>query len=129
MIRKVDEHSDFGQLARLLNEAFATIAEEFGLTKENSPTSNAFITADMLQSQLTENREFYYCEDNGNIIGFIAIEESLRESGTFYIENGSISRLQTSRNREAVDGFCNGTYNGTRWETHLNRIDKQQYRI
>ena len=86
MIRKIDKHSDFIQLARLLNEAFATIAEEFGLTKENSPTNNAFITSDELYSQLSEAREFYSYEDKEKPIGFVVIEKSSKEPDTFYIE-------------------------------------------
>lgn len=90
MFRKVNEHSDFARLAQLLNEAFATVAKEFGLTKENSPTNNAFITGDVLQSQLTENREFYCYEDKGELIGFIAIEQSSKEPDTFYIEKMAV---------------------------------------
>ncbi len=86
MIRKVDLQDDFSELAKLLNESFATVANEFGLTKENSPTNNAFITSDALKTQLTDNREFYVWEDTNKIIGFIAIEKSLGETDTFYIE-------------------------------------------
>lgn len=86
MIRKVNEYDDFIVLAKLLNRAFAGVAEEFGLTKDNSPTNNAFISADVLRSQLTGNREFYCYENNGNSVGFVAVERSDKEPGTFYIE-------------------------------------------
>jgi len=42
MIQQVTKQNDFDTLAKLLNEAFVTVAKEFGLTKENSPTNNAF---------------------------------------------------------------------------------------
>lgn len=90
MIRKVNLKDDFVALAKLLNEAFATVAEEFGLTKENSPTNNAFITGEELKSQLTVDREFYACEEHKKITGFIAIERSLSTSGTFYIEKVAV---------------------------------------
>ncbi|MDR0395105.1 MAG: GNAT family N-acetyltransferase [Tannerella sp.] len=90
MIRKIDVHSDFISLARLLNEAFATVAKEFGLTEANCPTHNAFIAGDTLQSQLTENRAFYSYEDGGRPVGFIAIEKSLKEPDTFYIEKVAV---------------------------------------
>ena len=86
MITRVTIQDDFTVLAKLLNEAFATVAKEFGLTKENTPTNNAFILNEALQSQLTKNKEFYYYEDKGSIIGFIAIEKSSKEPDTFYIE-------------------------------------------
>ncbi len=85
-IRQVTLQDDFVPLAKLLNEAFATVAKEFGLTQENSPTNNAFITSDALKAQLTDNREFYACEEDGKAIGFIAIEKSLTDTDTFYIE-------------------------------------------
>ena len=90
MIRKINKQDDFSVLAKLLNEAFSTVAEEFGLTKENSPTNNAFVTADALQLQLTESREFYSCEDKEKPIGFIAIEKSSKEPDTFYIEKMAV---------------------------------------
>lgn len=59
MIRPVTLQDDFVPLAELLNRAFAPVAEAFGLTRENSPNHNAFITAVELKAQLTGNREFY----------------------------------------------------------------------
>jgi ribosomal protein S18 acetylase RimI-like enzyme len=86
MIKRVSLQDDFEQYAGLLNAAFATIADDFGLTKENCPTNNAFITAEALKAQSTEYIEFYYYLDQANIAGFIAIEKSKRETGLFYIE-------------------------------------------
>ena len=86
MIQKISKQDDFVEPAKVLNEAFGTVAEELGLTKENCPTNSAFITSDELKAQLTENREFYVCKYNSEIVGFIAIEESLTEPDTFYIE-------------------------------------------
>jgi len=59
MIKQITNQADFIVLAKLLNEAFGTVAHEFGLTKEKAPTNSAFITSDELMAQLTENREFY----------------------------------------------------------------------
>jgi len=86
MIQKIDKHSEFTQLAGLLNKAFAKVAKEFGLTKENSPTNNAFITGEELKSQLTDNRELYVYLEKDKPIGFIAIEKSSNIPGTFHIE-------------------------------------------
>lgn len=86
MIRIVSLQDDFFVLAKLLNNAFVTVAAEFELTKENCPTNNAFISGEELKSQLTGNREFYVYEDDGLAIGFIAIEKSRNAPDTFYIE-------------------------------------------
>ena len=53
MIQQATKQNDFETLAKLLNEAFGPIAKEFGLTKENSPANNAFITGDELKAQLS----------------------------------------------------------------------------
>ena len=87
MIQQVTKQDDFAALAKLLNEAFGTVAKEFGLTKENASTNSAFITADALKAQLIENREFYtFIINNGKNIGFVAIEKSLTAPDTFYVE-------------------------------------------
>lgn len=91
MIRQVDEQSDFRALARLLNEAFGTVAEEFGLTRENSPSNNAFISGEQLKSQLTANREFYVYLEKDQPAGFIAIEKSMSKPGTFYLEKLAVA--------------------------------------
>ena len=86
MIRPVTLQDDFVPLAELLNRAFAPVAEAFGLTRENSPNHNAFITAVELKAQLTGNREFYLWTEQELPAGFIAIERSASAPGTFYIE-------------------------------------------
>ena len=86
MIQKINRQNDFIIPTKLLNEAFGTVAKEFGLTKENCPTNSAFITSDELKEQLTENREFYIYKLKEEIVGFVAIEKSLNEADTFYIE-------------------------------------------
>jgi len=91
MIQKVNQQSDFAALATLLNESFATVAKEFGLTKENSPTNNAFITAEQLESQLIDKREFYTYKEKDQLIGFIAIEKSANDPDTFYIEKLAVA--------------------------------------
>lgn len=91
MIQQITLQDDFSLLTKLLNEAFATVAKEFGLTKENSPTNNAFITDEELKFQLTDNREFYVYKNDTQCVGFIAIEQSLSTPGTFYIEKLAVN--------------------------------------
>lgn len=119
MIRPVTLRDDFVPLAELLNRAFAPVAEAFGLTRENSPNHNAFITGSELKAQLTGNREFYlwteqeqeqeqaHAQEEANEkeekkrariqgsrqelpVGFIAIERSASAPGTFYIEKVAV---------------------------------------
>ncbi len=90
MIKRVTSNDDFRSLAKLLNDAFMTVVHEFGLTKENCPTNNAFITHETLRSQLNEKREFYYFVENEALAGFIAIEHSSRDKSIFYIEKVAV---------------------------------------
>ena len=90
MIQRVLLQNDFGKLVQLLNNSFGTVARDFRLTKENCPTNSAFITSEELKSQLTENREFYTFNNGIVPVGFIAIERSLEDPGTFYIEKVAV---------------------------------------
>jgi len=86
MIRQVTKQDDFDQLAKLLNESYLTVVDNFGITKENCPFHNAYINGDNLKSKLIPIREFYCLEDNTKPIGFIIIEKSENEKDTYYIE-------------------------------------------
>ncbi len=91
MIKKVSFDDDFLVYTNLLNSSFATVATEFGLTMENCPTNNAFITKEKLRIELLEkDREFFYLEENDLVIGFIAIEKSSSRQNTFYIEKVAV---------------------------------------
>ena len=90
MIKKVTEKDNFKSLAKLLNDSFITVIDDFGITKDNCPSHNAFIDDETLKSKLIVDREFYQLEINGSSIGFIAIEKSKSEKGTFYIEKVAV---------------------------------------
>lgn len=90
MIRQVTIQDDFDQYAKLLNESYLTVVDDFGITKENCPFHNAYINGDTLKSKLIPIREFYCLEDNNKPIGFIVIEKSERTKGTYYIEKVAI---------------------------------------
>ena len=91
MILRVNEYDDLVPVIRVLNKSFGTVAVEFGLTKENCPSNSAFIDVETLKSQFNENREFYKESDENTCVGFVGIEKSLREKGTFYIEKLAVS--------------------------------------
>jgi diamine N-acetyltransferase len=90
MIRQVTIQDDFDKLAKLLNDSYSTVVDDFGITKENCPFHNAYINGDTLKSKLIPIREFYCLEDNNQPIGFIVIEKSDNEKETFYIEKVAI---------------------------------------
>jgi len=87
MVIKVNIEDDFDELIRLLNLSFATVAKDFGLTRENCPTNNAFINQKTLKNQFINNREFYKYNLGDKPVGFITIERSNNKDNLFYIEN------------------------------------------
>lgn len=76
MIKQVLINDDFSILAKLLNDSYLDVTNIFGLTQENCATNNDFVTAEILKSQLTSDREFFYLTSDNKPAGFIAIEES-----------------------------------------------------
>ena len=90
MIKKVTEKDNFKSLAKLLNDSFIAVIDDFGITKDNCPSHNAFIDSETLKSKLITNREFYKLDNNGYPVGFIVIERSEKEKKTFYIEKVAV---------------------------------------
>lgn len=74
MIKRVDEH-DIPECVKVIKESFITVANEFGLTKENAPKYTAFsITEERLYRQLLEeHRPMYAFYDKGIIAGYYSL--------------------------------------------------------
>lgn len=88
--RKISPEEELDKIIDILNNSHLTIAEEFGFTRENNPSNNAFIDANTLRSQLTKGIELFTAESEDKQVGCIAIEKSANQSGTFYIEKVSV---------------------------------------
>ena len=86
----VHSNHDLSIVVKVLNVAHGTVAKEFGFTKENNPTNNAFIDEQTLRTQLEHGVELFQLTTNNQVIGCIAIEKSKKEIDTFYIEKVSI---------------------------------------
>jgi diamine N-acetyltransferase len=92
---KIDKLSndDVEICRKILNESFITVADDFGLTRENSPTNAAFYTNTDLLKQIEKGIEFYLATYQGKSIGCVAIEKSKTEPDTFYVEKLAIVPL------------------------------------
>jgi ribosomal protein S18 acetylase RimI-like enzyme len=93
----VNSEQDLSVIVHLLNVSHGTVAKEFGFTRENNPTNNAFIDKLTLRTQLNKGIDLYSMSSDGKRIGCIAIERSTKELDTFYIEKVSV--LPEFRNR------------------------------
>lgn len=86
----INPEDDLSSVTKVLNQSHATIAVEFGFTRETNPANNAFIDEQILQDQLEKGIELYQLMFNEKPTGCIAIEKSLKERNTFYIEKVSV---------------------------------------
>lgn len=93
----VNSSNDLSAIVQVLNVSYGTVAKDFGFTKDNNPTNNAFINESTLRTQLNKGIDLYAMSLDNKIIGCIAIEKSAKEIDTFYIEKVSI--VPESRNQ------------------------------
>lgn len=68
----------------VIRESFSTVAEQFGLTRENAPTNPAFIAARHLQKMREKGIAMFAVFWDKLQIGFVAIEKT--EANDFYME-------------------------------------------
>ena len=86
MIRQM-EKQEIPRCVRVIREAFATVAEEFGFTRENAPRFTAFATdEERLRWHLEqEHRPMYvFCEE-GQIVGYYSL--ALLKDGAIELNN------------------------------------------
>ena len=70
---------DFDAAVKVIRQSFATVAEAFGLTRENCPTHTSFITEDRLQRDWENNDLMYILWDADTAVGYFSLH---RESDT-----------------------------------------------
>lgn len=81
--------ADFKASAALIREAFLTVAEEFGLTRENAPSNGAFLEADKLKELSDKGIALIDVYDGDALVGFLALEDA--GSGVFYLEKLAVA--------------------------------------
>ena len=91
------KREELGEAARVVRGAFATVAEEFGLTKENCPTNGAFLPEGRLEAQFDAGVRMAGAFDGDVMIGFAALDLSDAEKP----ELEKLSVLPQSRHQGA----------------------------
>ena len=91
------KREELGEAARVVRGAFATVAEEFGLTKENCPTNGAFLPEGRLEAQFDAGVRMSGAFDGDVMIGFAALDLSDAEKP----ELEKLSVLPQSRHQGA----------------------------
>lgn len=84
IFKSVNTEQELTVCVNVIRESFATVAEQFRLTKENAPTNPAFIEIRHLQKMRDKGVAMFgvFCETKQ--IGFVAIERY--EPTVFYME-------------------------------------------
>jgi len=70
--------------ADIIRRSFATVAVEFGLTKENCPTNGAFLEVDRLLDEYRRGIKMFGLFSDNRQIGFVALER--KDTDIFYLE-------------------------------------------
>jgi N-acetylglutamate synthase-like GNAT family acetyltransferase len=86
---------DIQSVVSLLRRACATVAERFGLTKENCPKSPAFYAEERVRADLERGVQYYLLEHEGEVCGCVALERAKPELG--YLERLAVLPGQRSK--------------------------------
>ena len=69
----------------VIHRSFATVAEEFGLTRESSPSHTSFMLIEKLRNHAEWGFDMFGMEDGGKIIGYVSL--ALNPNGKFEMHN------------------------------------------
>jgi ribosomal protein S18 acetylase RimI-like enzyme len=84
VIREIINESGLRTSARVVRNAFKTVALELNLTRENNPTHPSFMTTGRLRADRDEGVRFFGLFSGDRQIGFIAVERA--DTALYYIE-------------------------------------------
>jgi len=83
-IREITAPSEFPGSAKVIRDSFRTVAEEFGLTRENCPSHPSFMTVRWLREQNGKGVKFFGLFEDERQIGFVAVEKA--DDGPWWVE-------------------------------------------
>ncbi|MBE6814716.1 MAG: GNAT family N-acetyltransferase [Clostridia bacterium] len=75
MIVQVDNYEQLNICCEIIQKSFLTVAEEFGITKNNCPSYTGFITIDKLRKQFDEDKLMFLYYDGNIPVGYFSLSE------------------------------------------------------
>ncbi len=69
------EEEELDLCLSVIRKAFATVAEEFGLTRENCPTHTSFLPRQALQQAWIEHQIMGCLKQQGKLVGYVALKQ------------------------------------------------------
>ena len=83
-IKEITSGPELRVSARVVRNAFRTVALDFNLTRENSPTHPSFMTTRRLREDQNRGVEFFGLFLEGKQVGFVAVEKA--DATLYYVE-------------------------------------------
>ena len=84
IIREVNKN-DLNECLEVIHQSFSTVAEQFGLTKENCPKHTSFIPIYFLETQMNWGWHMFALCSSEKIIGYMFL--SKEDDNTFELHN------------------------------------------
>lgn len=86
-IKEVEDEL-FENCAEVIRRSFMTVAKEFGLTKENSPTNGAFIEKERLLEEKARGQFMYGLFQGEQLVGYMQLEKNREE--LYYLQKVAV---------------------------------------
>jgi ribosomal protein S18 acetylase RimI-like enzyme len=83
-IREIGSENELRNSVRVIRSAFKTVALEFNLTRENSPTHPSFITTGRLREDRNKGVKYFGLFLGDRQAGFVAVEKA--DANLYYVE-------------------------------------------
>ena len=106
MIKEILSENDLKNSVKIIRTSFKTVAVEFNLNRNNSPTHPSFMTLRQLRELKRRGVRFFGFFKDNLYIGFVAIEKA--DESTYYMEKLAVLPEQRHRGygRELVEFVC-----------------------
>ena len=123
MIREITAE-EIPLAADIIRHAFATVAEEFGLTRENCAMHPTFLTEERLQDEIERGLRLFILEEDGSPAGVVGLRRL--EDGNFSLERLAV--LPEHRHRgygvQLVEFICRQAMEAGSAKVSLQIIDE-----
>ena len=83
----------------VIHKSFATVARDFGLTRENCPKHTSFIPIEYLQNQMQWGWYMFSLSEGGRIVGYASVSDE--KNGVYELHNPAV--LPECRHKGSAD--------------------------
>ena len=88
MILEIEDKSKLPISLETIQKSFATVADEFHLTKENCPGHTTFMTLNKLQNSFESGNRMFLCYSGSVPVGFFSLRKI--DSDTYELDHFAV---------------------------------------